>query len=118
MGRARGLPQLVSPVRVGAGGEARTLMGLSPRGISRRLLTRCPFPFPRVTGSDRVVRGLWTPRWTPVRPRRPASLIESGLRTTRGASVKQPQPQRLDSYERVSGKPGAVQLTEAAGGCA
>ena len=30
------------------------------------LLTRCPFAFPRVTGSDRVLRGLWTPRWTPV----------------------------------------------------
>jgi hypothetical protein len=39
-----------------------------------KLLTRCPFPFPRVTGSDRTVRGLWTPRWTPVRR---ASLFRS-----------------------------------------
>jgi DNA-binding NarL/FixJ family response regulator len=26
-----------------------------------------PILFTRVTGSDRVLRGFWTPRWTPLR---------------------------------------------------
>ena len=33
-----------------------------------KLLIRCPFSFPSVTGSDRGFRELWTPRWTPAPP--------------------------------------------------
>ena len=58
----------------GAGGGSRTHTSPSAQGILRnergneisKLVTRCPFPFPRITGSDRILRGLWTPRWTPV----------------------------------------------------
>ena len=47
--------------------EARGILRRRGRGNEiSNLLTRCPFPFPRVTGSDRILRGLWTPRWTPV----------------------------------------------------
>jgi len=33
--------------------------------MGQRLVDSLPFLITRVTGSDRILRALWTPRWTP-----------------------------------------------------
>jgi hypothetical protein len=63
----------------------------------QRFVDPLPFLITRVTGSDRGLRGLWTPRWTPeVDPggQRDAAGIETVFNAVRWAKPRAPDGMR------------------------